>query len=398
MLKDMEEIVNYIKTWLLYGNADEAHNIGYTDDERAWPKYKVVIVPNGHLGKDIVLPELTTPRAEEWLPDSDSDKVTYVIRTDLIYNTFFFISRAEEVINTRRDEHGRFAAAYSILGKRNRLMVPMLDEYARLLMKFTGLPLPPSGFAHIYLTHDIDTIANYRHLRGALGGIWRGEWRQVLRSWQDIENDPAYTFPWLVEQDKRVPLAESIFFVKHSFGKGYDYPQYNHKSHDARQLRKFLEWNKVMIGWHSSYYGVGSIEHRSGRKDELNIHRSHYLNCSIENMRKLVELGITDDYTMGFADRAGFRLQTSRSVLWIDPERMQLTDLLLHPLTVMDVTLSNANYMNLTEDEAYYCCQRLIDKVRQHNGELCLLWHNSNINPSTYHRSLYPQILDLLTR
>ncbi len=389
----MDEIINYIKTWLLYGNADAAQMIGYTADEREWQKYKLVIVPNGHLGKDLVLPDLTTPVVEQWSASNAPEQVVAVVRNDLIYNTFFFISRAEEVINKQRDEHGRFAAAYSVLGEHNRLMVPTLDEYARLVMKAVGLPLPPSGFSHIYLTHDIDTIANYRHLRGALGGLWRGEWRQVLRSWRDIEDDPAYTFPWLVEQDSRVPLAEKIYFVKHSFGKGYDYPQYNHHSPDAHRLRKFLEWNKVTIGWHSSYYGVGSIEQRSKRRDELSVHRSHYLNCSIENMRKLVALGITDDYTMGFADQAGFRLQTSRAVLWIDPERMQLTELVLHPLIIMDVTLSSKNYMALDQVEATYVCQQLIDKVRMHNGDLCLLWHNTSINQTDYHKSLYPELL-----
>lgn len=389
----MDEIINYIKTWLLYGNADAAQMIGYTADEREWQKYKLVIVPNGHLGKDIVLPDLTTPVVEQWSASDAPEQVVAVVRNDLIYNTFFFISRAEEVINKQRDEHGRFAAAYSVLGEHNRLMVPTLDEYARLVMKAVGLPLPPSGFSHIYLTHDIDTIAHYRHLRGALGGLWRGEWRQVLRSWRDIEDDPAYTFPWLVEQDNRVPLAEKIYFVKHSFGKGYDYPQYNHHSPDAHRLRKFLEWNKVTIGWHSSYYGVGSIEQRSKRRDELSVHRSHYLNCSIENMRKLVSLGITDDYTMGFADQAGFRLQTSRAVLWIDPERMQLTELVLHPLIIMDVTLSSKNYMALDQVEATYVCQQLIDKVRMHNGDLCLLWHNTSINQNDYHKSLYPELL-----
>ena len=389
----MDEIINYIKTWLLYGNADAAQMIGYTADEREWQKYKLVIVPNGHLGKDLVLPDLTTPVVEQWSASNAPEQVVAVVRNDLIYNTFFFISRAEEVINKQRDEHGRFAAAYSVLGEHNRLMVPTLDEYARLVMKAVGLPLPPSGFSHIYLTHDIDTIANYRHLRGALGGLWRGEWRQVLRSWRDIEDDPAYTFPWLIEQDSRVPLAEKIYFVKHSFGKGYDYPQYNHHSPDAHRLRKFLEWNKVTIGWHSSYYGVGSIEQRSKRRDELSVHRSHYLNCSIENMRKLVALGITDDYTMGFADQAGFRLQTSRAVLWIDPERMQLTELVLHPLIIMDVTLSSKNYMALDQVEATYVCQQLIDKVRMHNGDLCLLWHNTSINQTDYHKSLYPELL-----
>lgn len=388
----MEEIINYIKTWLLYGNADAAQQIGYSADEREWPKYKLVIVPNGHLGKAIVLPDLSAPLLESWSADDTPDKTTYVIRTDLIYNAFFFISRAEELINDKRDEHGRFLAAYSILGKRNRLMMPVLDEYARLLIKAMGLELPHAGFAHIYLTHDIDTIAHYRHLRGALGGIWRGEWRQVLASWRDIHNDPAYTFPWLIEQDRKVPLAESIFFVKHSYGKGYDYPQYNHHSPDAHRLRKFLEWNRVTIGWHSSYYGPGSIERRTSRTNELAIHRSHYLNCPIATMRQLISLGVTDDFTMGFADCAGFRLQTSRAVLWIDPERMQLTELVLHPLIAMDVTLSNKNYMNLTEDEASYLCQQLIDKVRMHNGDLCLLWHNSNLGTDTYLRSLYQQL------
>ena len=392
----MDEIINYIKTWLLYGNADAAQMIGYTSDEREWQKYKLVIVPNGHLGKDIVMPDLTTPVVEQWSASDAPEQVVAVVRNDLIYNTFFFISRAEEVINKQRDEHGRFAAAYSVLGEHNRLMVPTLDEYARLVMKAVGQPLPPSGFSHIYLTHDIDTIAHYRHLRGALGGLWRGEWRQVLRSWRDIEDDPAYTFPWLVEQDSRVPLAEKIYFVKHSFGKGYDYPQYNHHSPDAHRLRKFMEWNKVTIGWHSSYYGVGSIEQRSKRRDELSVHRSHYLNCSIENMRKLVSLGITDDYTMGFADQAGFRLQTSRAVLWIDPERMQLTELVLHPLIIMDVTLSSKNYMALDQVEATYVCQQLIDKVRMHNGDLCLLWHNTSINQTDYHKSLYPELLQSL--
>jgi len=392
----MDEIINYIKTWLLYGNADEAQKIGYTADEREWPKYKLVIVPNGHLGKDIVLPDLSAPLLENWSADEAPDSTTYVIRTDLIYNAFFFISRAEELINDKRDEHGRFLAAYSILGKRNRLVMPVLDEYARLLIKAMGLELPHAGFAHIYLTHDIDTIAHYRHLRGALGGIWRGEWRQVLASWRDIHNDPAYTFPWLIEQDRKVPLAENIFFIKHSYGKGYDYPQYNHHSPDARRLRKFLEWNRVTLGWHSSYYGPGSIERRTSRTNELAIHRSHYLNCSIATMRQLISLGVTDDFTMGFPDRAGFRLQTTRSVLWIDPEKMQLTELVLHPLVIMDVTLSSENYMHLEHEEAAYLCQQLIDKVRMHNGDLCLLWHNTSMDVGSYHRELYPEVLQMI--
>ena len=69
---------------------------------------------------------------------------------------------------------------------------------------------------------------------------------------------------------------------------------------------------------------------------------------------------------------------------------------MLHPLTIMDCTLSNQNYMNLREDEAFFLCQQLIDKVHMHHGELCLLWHNSDINDSSYHKALYPKSLQML--
>lgn len=75
---------------------------------------------------------------------------------------------------------------------------------------------------------------------------------------------------------------------------------------------------------------------------------------------------------------------------------MRLTRLTLHPLIVMDATLHRQEYMHLNEDEAYFYCQELFDRVRLHHGELTLLWHNSNINGQTYHKSLYPKLLQLL--
>ena len=68
----------------------------------------------------------------------------------------------------------------------------------------------------------------------------------------------------------------------------------------------------------------------------------------------------------------------------------------MHPLTVMDCTLSNSNYMNLNEDEAYFECQRLFDKVYQNAGEVVLLWHNTNSTGNIYHRSLYPKLLEII--
>lgn len=381
---NLERIVDYIITWLCYGDEEAAARVAYTADESALETHDVLIVPNGHLGKEIVSPDFSRVKVEQ------PAKNKAIIRTDIVYNTFFFISRAEELINEQRDEHGRFAAKYSLLGKRNRLQIPSLDEHARLLLKLLNIPMPEPGYQHIYLTHDIDTISQYRHLRGAIGGIRRGEIKQVWESWKNIHHDPLYTFPWLLEQDAKIKHAEPIYFVKRTRGKGYDYPQYYLWGRDWRRLKRMLRHNDTYLGVHGSYYGaIPPIQYSR-------MFRAHYLRSSIEHMQRLADAGYTDDFTMGFADAAGFRLQTTRAVRWINPMTYELTPLTLHPLTVMDTSLSNANYMNLTEDEAYFLCERLIAKVKMHHGELCLLWHNSNLTPDGYHLSLYPKILQLI--
>ena len=391
---NMKEIIDYIISFLLYGNTDAAKQVGYTADEAEWQNYRVVIVPNGHLGKEIIQPDLTEEAKGERLDAIGEENPTWVIRTDIIYNTFFFISRAEELINTQRDEHGRFLAKYSILGQSNRLMIPMVDEYARMLMKLLNLPLPTPSFSNIYLTHDVDSIDQYRHLRGALGGIVRGQWRKVLASLKDIHNDPAFTFSWLIAQDKKVEKAECIYFVKDTKGKGYDYPQYKLYGNDFETVEQLIKNSGAKIGLHGSYYGDRA---RKLLGDNTQVHRSHYLRCSIDQMQQLASSGVTDDFTMMFPDQVGFCLQTTRAVRWINPKTMTLTPLVLHPLTVMDCTLSNTNYMNLSEDEAYFECQRLFEKVYQNRGEIVLLWHNTNITGNAYHRSLYPKLLEMLS-
>lgn len=379
-----KEIIDYILTWLCYGDAEAAARVAYTEDEKALEDHDVIIVPNKQLGNSIVLPEMGPVQVDK------PAKGKAIIRTDIVYNTFFFASRAEETYNTDRDEHDRFAAKYSLLSLHNRLQIPLLDEHARLLMKLLDLPLPTPGFGHIYLTHDIDSISQYRSLRGAIGGLLRGEKRQVLAALKDIHQDPHYTFPWLVEQDAKVPGAEVIYFVKHTKGKGFDYPQYNLRGRDWKHLKKLLRSSGAFLGVHGSYYGdIPKIEYSR-------MFRSHYLRGSIRNMQRLINAGYTDDFTMGFADEAGFRLQTTRAIRWINPMTMRLTKLTLHPLTVMDCTLSNENYMHLSEDEAYFLCERLIEKVRMHHGDLCLLWHNSRINDGSYHQRLYSSILNYL--
>ena len=390
----MQEVIEYIIQFLLYGNEQAVRQVGYTTDESLWSNYRVVVVPNGHMGKQIVL-----PTEVDLVLRIEKQGNTHIVYTDVIYNTFFYISRAEELLVSKRDEHGRFLAKYSMLGQKNRLMIPLIDEYSRAMIKLLDLPLPEPGYSRIYLTHDVDSIAQYRHLRGAVGGVLRGQLKQVLAARRDIHNDPAYTFSWLIAQDKKVELAQSIYFVKDTPGRGKDYPQYDLDGADFVGLKRQLEDSGAQLGWHSSCYSLDGSPRRliTLSPDSLTLHRSHYLSCSIEKMQQLVDMGVKDDFTMMFADQAGFRLQTTRAVRWINPLTWQLTELTLHPLTVMDCTLSHEHYMGLSEDEAYFECQRLFEKVHQNAGELVLLWHNTSIDQQGYHRDLYEKLIEMLS-
>ena len=392
--EEMQEVIEYIIQFLLYGNEQAVKQVGYTTDESLWSNYRVVVVPNGHMGKQIVL-----PTEVDLALRIEKQGNTHIVYTDVIYNTFFYISRAEELLVSKRDEHGRFLAKYSMLGQKNRLMIPLIDEYSRAMIKLLDLPLPEPGYSRIYLTHDVDSIAHYRHLRGAVGGVLRGQLKQVLAARRDIHNDPAYTFSWLIAQDKKVELAQSIYFVKDTPGRGKDYPQYDLDGADFVGLKRQLEDSGAQLGWHSSCYSLDGSPRRliTLSLDSLTMHRSHYLSCSIEKMQQLVDMGVKDDFTMMFADQAGFRLQSTRAVRWINPLTWQLTELTLHPLTVMDCTLSHEHYMGLSEDEAYFECQRLFEKVHQNAGELVLLWHNTSIDQQGYHRDLYEKLIEMLS-
>ena len=85
---------------------------------------------------------------------------------------------------------------------------------------------------------------------------------------------------------------------------------------------------------------------------------------------------------MGYADVAGFRLGTSRAVRWINPYTGELSELILHPLLVMDNTLYQ--YMEMGYEESQACCERLLGEAYRHGGDACLLWHNSSVAEGPY--------------
>ncbi|MDR2120772.1 MAG: polysaccharide deacetylase family protein [Tannerella sp.] len=429
-----DAIILYILRFLLGEHVppDAGLPVAYTSDATKFRSCKIAIIPSGFFdahvyGTPASIPRLPLRQIEGvpilfGRPQIERAGDTLVVHADLVASAYFLLSRYEEIVRRRvRDVHGRFPGRESLPFKAGFISRPIVDEYGRLLAKWlrqSGAPVnePPQVIRHVHLTHDVDEPFSCRSWRNVARGIVEGKHIvSLLRSkFGKPENDVCYTFPGMLGKDASVreELGEdrcSIrFFLKAGGTTRQDRPRYNLHDRDMRQLLRLIAAHGATVGLHAGY-GAGMnpaliakekrrLETALGR--EITSNRHHFLaSREPEDMTALETAGITDDFTMGYADVAGFRLGTSRPVRWINASTRTLSRLILHPLTVMDSTLSESKYMGLAAGEAQEYCFRLTEETKKARGELVLLWHNTSVvEGAGYHMDLYNRLLDKIAQ
>jgi hypothetical protein len=428
----MQKVIDYI-TQFLIRDEHNAHHVGYCNDKTQWTKYKVVIVPSNFFndntyGTPQSMPSLPLQEIEGipflyGYPKIEKIENTIICYADLIASTYFLLSRYEEYINpnTNRDPHGRYIGKNSIPALAKFIHRPIIDEYSILLRQLlhqTNITLTPipQQINHIYLTHDVDSITNYRRFRGLIGGLYRSIFQKnnslitILKSLTNINNDPAYTFPWIINQDNQLPKATKIYFIKATHKAiGHDRPAYNLTGKNFTHLKNEILTTSpnTIFGLHASYKSGNTpniipneqkLLQNAIENQKITTSRHHYLRSLHPNdMEALIDAHITDDFTMGYADIAGFRIGTCRATRFINPATRKLTTLTLHPLTIMDCTLTTPQYMNLNHKQALSYTKSLINETQKHNGDLCLLWHNTTFN-DIKHKEIYTEIINYLCK
>ena len=410
-------MINYIIEFLLQ-DKQYVKYVGYTADSQEWKNYKVVIVPSEffefHNSGTPLMPHLPLEKLEDTpilfgTPSVNRTKDLVVIKADLVASTFFLLSRYEELINKNRDQHGRFPASESILTKAEILHRPIVEEYGvflRQTLRETGVNVPePKQNMSVTLTHDVDVPFVHRNFISILGGIKRGEFKDLIKNiFSPLNKNTFYTFPWLLEQDAKIEDARKIYFLRNPlFPEYYDRPYIRIEDSDLRKLIRELKKNDVELGMHVSYASADHLELVQQEKDtiermlgrHITANRNHYLRLkSNTQLDALVNAGIKEDFTIGFADSPGFRMGTCRPVRYINPETLQVKDLILHPLTMMDGSFSQYSKMDYTQ--AYEMACKLIDQVKKHGGELVMLWHNSEVKGENYHKKLYKNLISYI--
>ena len=274
----------------------------------------------------------------------------------------------------------------------------------------------PQTFSRVNLTHDLSRPYNYRGWRSFLRA-WLKEkkspWEAARLSFSSDVEDDYYTFPKFLKWDRATcdslgkERADIFFFIRMPSRHPLDKPYYSLHSHYLRSILAVGEKYKVLLSLQCSYAAGHQSElisrerhlfERTFRRRPRGLRHNKLTSCEPEDLLQAYASGFRNDYSMGYADVAGFRLGTCRAVKFINPNTRLLTELILHPLVLRDLTLSDPRYMALDAEEAKRIAHELIRVTARYNGELTLLWHNDLLSQKTHpwHSVLYRSMLRLI--
>lgn len=318
---------------------------------------------------------------------------------DPLAATFFMVTRYEEYLPHREDEHGRFCAEESLAWKKGFLDQPVVDQWARLIRnkiaeRFPNLELPKQLYTFVQ-TVDIDAAWRYMHkgIFRTLVGMGRDLFSrrqpdEVVRRIKVLmhkEEDPFDTFDYIIDLHQRVPGSYLLFFVLLADYGQYDKPASYLNRHTRELVQHLGDYAKM--GLHPGYHSLEQPMRLDTEKKRLEaiIHRTvvrgryHFLRLRLPRSYRIMQhAGIKHDYTMGYAEAVGFRAGISVPYPFYDLERDHENELLIHPFCVMDTTLKK--YLRLTPEEGLAEYRKIIDRVRMVDGNFCCIVHNQNLN------------------
>lgn len=316
---------------------------------------------------------------------------------DIFAASFYLVSRYEEYLPHINDKHNRFQAKDSILFKMNMLDKPVVNIWAKelgniLTAIYPELHLKKRSFTFIP-TYDVDAAWAYKNK-----GVFRTvaafsrdflnfDFKECKKRWNAIigkERDPFDTFDYQLQLQKELNLHPLYFILCGE----YDLNDKNislRNTNFQNLIKRLGDYAKVGIHpSYSSYLNKEKVHNEIQNLSkvlnrEITISRQHFLRLNMPlSYQILIDMDITDDYTMGYATQTGFRAGIADTFSFFDLEHDNVTSLNIHPFAVMDGTLRD--YLNLNTEESFEKVEKLIQEVKNVDGTFILLWHNETLS------------------
>ena len=308
---------------------------------------------------------------------------------DVFAASFFLVSRYEEYLSQVRDKYGRFQAESTWMFENGMLQKPLVNIWAIALGKRLQRGL-------------------YRTLGGFIKDLSAGDRNQFNERFEVLRGkrkDPFDSFDFQFEMQKAFKLKPIYFILCGQ----YDTNDKNIslRKEAFRNLIKHLG-DYADVGIHPSFSSYLDTEKLQREIDSLSevLHRpltksrQHFLRMNLpRSYQKLIELDISDDYTMGFASQAGFRAGIASTFRFYDLENDMVTNLRVHPFALMDGTMRD--YLNMDVEASLALAKQLVDEVKAVGGTFIYLTHNETLGGERRWvgwPEMYRQLLEYITQ
>ncbi|MCS6935071.1 MAG: polysaccharide deacetylase family protein [Chitinophagales bacterium] len=312
---------------------------------------------------------------------------------DLFATAFYLVTCYAEYLPGRVDKFGRYRASQSMNYKAGFLEEPMVNMYAEYLKKvlrsrYNGLSFPERRFTYIP-TFDVDMAFCYRGkgFQRNFGGAIRDLVMNDFKSFTDRflvlfrgKKDPFDTFDYLLEVCERDGHRPVFFFLMADLSR-YD-KCVPHTYEPYREIIRRVA-AKADVGIHLSYQ---SHKHNKIEKEEISrlediigksvtLNRFHYLRFDTPRSQiRVIDYGITDDYSMGYGPHPGFRAGICTPYYLFNLYTNTRENIRIHPIAFMDSTLIQYKKMNYRQ--GLERIRKIVNSVKEVNGTCYALWHN----------------------
>lgn len=359
------------------------------------------ILPQGLLWKKDIIPLAMQPKLYEGRiagffvqPKQPSKEQNYPF--DLLSWIFYLVSRYEEYLPFEADHWGRFSASSSVAAQYHFLEQPIINEWvwdwAQHLQRFyPALPFNPKPYIFTP-SYDIDHAFAFafkpwwRQTAAWARNIWQKDQeslqlRRLTR--QNTMDDPYYVYSYIHQLAQQYQHQPLFFWLLGDYG-----PHDKNLPAHLPIMKKLIQEQQYygLTGIHPSFASNGSLKQLNKEVHQLqNIlqqpirhSRQHYLRLHLPSTyQRLLQLGIQQDYSMGYARALGFRASMATPFTWYDLEQEQATTLTIYPFAVMDVTLNT--YLQLDQEQAMAAILPLIQSSKAVHGHFIPVWHNSSL-------------------
>lgn len=326
---------------------------------------------------------------------------------DFFAGSFFMLTRWEEYVNKERDNHDRFPAYASNANNHNYLNRPVVNEYIEMLWNMF-LHLGYKGERkkrsfEIILTHDIDILKSSNTFRSLLGDIIkRKSLSLALHNLFSFFYDPVNSFNFLMDVSERIGVKSRFFFMSVHPETITNNPKNYLKSLRFNSLIKEIIKRGHVIGFHPGYFTYMDNEQWLKEKSiledaigfKVNEGRQHYLKLDITETLNIWDYnGMNIDYSLGYADKEGYRCGTGDSFYIFDFIRRKKLQLKETPLVLMDGSLTT--YQSLDAEVGREIIEKYLNLGKKYRMKTVLLFHNSSFDRKNWKgwKSMYENVL-----